>query len=175
MEERGIILVFEMRKAVLVDRDDTLCPDVPYCSDPSKIHVFPDVPEAIRRLNEAGYLVLMVTNQSGIGRGYFTVDDLKAVNSELLHQIEAGGGHIDDIFFCPHAPDENCDCRKPKLGMGLKAIAKYNLDPSHSWMIGDKDKDMEFGKGLGFGTIMVSSALNFSDAVDLILSRTIQI
>lgn len=158
-----------MRKAVLVDRDDTLCPDVPYCSDPSKIHVFPDVPGAIRRLNDAGFLVLMITNQSGIGRGYFNLNDLEAVNAELLRQIELGGGRIDDIFFCPHTPEDNCDCRKPKLGMGRSAIAKYDLDPTICWMIGDKEKDIEFGKGLGFRTIMVSSNKSFSEAVDEIL------
>ena len=158
-----------MRKAVLVDRDDTLCPDVPYCSDPSKIHVFPDVPGAIRRLNDAGFLVLMITNQSGIGRGYFNLNDLEAVNAELLRQIELGGGRIDDIFFCPHTPEDNCDCRKPKLGMGRSAIAKYDLDPTICWMIGDKEKDIEFGKGLGSRTIMVSSNKSFSEAVDEIL------
>ncbi len=152
-----------------MDRDDTLCPDVPYCSDPSKIHVFPDVPGAIHRLNDAGFLVLMVTNQSGIGRGYFNLNDLEAVNAELLRQIELGGGRIDDIFFCPHAPEDNCDCRKPKLGMGRSAIAKYDLDPAICWMIGDKEKDIEFGKGLGFRTIMVSSNKSFSEAVDEIL------
>ena len=152
-----------------MDRDDTLCPDVPYCSDPSKIHVFPDVPGAIRRLNDAGFLVLMITNQSGIGRGYFNLNDLEAVNAELLRQIELGGGRIDDIFFCPHTPEDNCDCRKPKLGMGRSAIAKYDLDPTICWMIGDKEKDIEFGKGLGFRTIMVSSNKSFSEAVDEIL------
>ncbi len=158
-----------MRKAVLVDRDDTLCPDVPYCSDPSKIHVFPDVPDAVRRLNEAGYLVLMVTNQSGIGRGYFTVRELEAVNAELLRQISLGGGRIDDIFFCPHTPDDNCVCRKPNIGMGLQAINKYNLDPVECWMIGDKDKDIQFGERLGFRSRRVSPEKKFSEVVDEIL------
>ncbi len=158
-----------MRKAVLVDRDDTLCPDVPYCSDPSKIHVFPDVPEAVRRLNDAGYLVLMVTNQSGIGRGYFTVQTLESVNAELLRQVAAGGGRIDDIFFCPHTPEDNCDCRKPKVGMGLQAISKYDLDPAECWMIGDKEKDIQFGERLGIRSRMVSEHRSFSDVVDEIL------
>ena len=107
------------KRAVLVHRDDTLCPDVPYCSDPADMHAFPDVPASVKRLNDAGYLVLMVTNQSGIGRGYFTLEQLNAVNTELLSQISAGGGRIDDIFFCPHRPEDNCDCRKPKTKMGL--------------------------------------------------------
>lgn len=157
-------------KAVLVDRDDTLCPDEPYCSDPQKIHVFPDVPASLKRLNDAGYIVLMITNQSGIGRGYFTVETLGKVNEEVLRQAESAGGKIQDIFFCPHKPDDNCDCRKPKIGMGIQAISKYNLDPKQCWMIGDKDKDIEFGERLGMRSIMVSSERSFSQAVDMILS-----
>ncbi|MCQ2085702.1 MAG: HAD family hydrolase [archaeon] len=158
------------QKAVLVDRDDTLCPDVPYCSDPSKIHVFEDVPASLKRLNDAGYIVLMITNQSGIGRGYFTEETLHEVNAELKYQAEACGGKITDIFFCPHKPDDNCDCRKPKIGMGLKAIAKYDLDPAQCWMIGDKEKDVEFGEHLGMRSIQVSDKLSFSEATDKILN-----
>ncbi|MCQ2078677.1 MAG: HAD family hydrolase [archaeon] len=156
-------------KAVLVDRDDTLCPDVPYCSDPSKIHVFPDVPASLKRLNDAGYIVLMVTNQSGIGRGYFTVEQLGLVNAELLRQAESEGGRITDIFYCPHKPDDDCDCRKPRVGMGIQAIAKYGLDVKQCWMIGDKEKDVEFGQRLGMRSIQVSDECSFSQAVDEIL------
>ncbi len=159
------------KRAVLVDRDDTLCPNVPYCDDPSKIHVFPDVPEAVRQLNQAGFLVLMVTNQSGIGRGYFGYSELESVNHELMSQIRAGGGRIDDVFFCPHAPEDNCDCRKPKIGMGKWAIEKYNLDPAECWMIGDKDLDIEFGQNLGMRCIKVSPEHLFSEAVMTILSE----
>ncbi|MBQ4412345.1 MAG: HAD family hydrolase [Candidatus Methanomethylophilus sp.] len=159
------------KRAVLVDRDDTLCPDVPYCSDPADMHAFPDVPASVKRLNDAGYLVLMVTNQSGIGRGYFTLEQLNAVNAELLSQISAGGGRIDDIFFCPHRPEDNCDCRKPKTKMGLQAIEKYGLDPAECWMVGDHDKDIEFGRQLGMRTVKVSAETSFSDAVDIILSE----
>lgn len=158
------------RKAVLVDRDDTLCPDVPYCKDPSKVRVFPGVPEAVRRLNNAGYLVIMVTNQSGIGRGYLTVEDLKAVNDELFSQIARGGGRIDDVFFCPHRPDEGCGCRKPKTGLGEQAIAKYDLDPGLCWVVGDKDTDMQFGQALGMHVFQVSEEVSFADAVETILA-----
>ncbi len=159
------------RKAVLVDRDDTLCPNVPYCDDPSKIHVFPDVPDSIRQLNDAGFLVLIVTNQSGIGRGYFGYSELESVNHELIAQIKAGGGSIDDVFFCPHKPEDHCDCRKPNIRMGKWAIEKYNLDPATCWMIGDKDLDMEFGQRLGMRCVMVSDKYSFSDAVAVILSE----
>ena len=158
-----------MRKAVLVDRDDTLCKDIPYCDDPSKIKVYPGVPEAIARLNAAGYLVLMITNQSGIGRGYFTIETLGKVNGSLQSQIAEKGGRIDDIFFCPHRPEDNCECRKPKIGMGLQAISKYDLDPKMCWMVGDKEKDVEFGTTLGMRCIQVSDDYTFVDAVSQIL------
>lgn len=157
------------RKAVLVDRDDTLCPDVPYCNDPAKIHVFPDVPASIKRLNDAGYLVLMITNQSGVGRGYFTLERMHEVNAEAVRQSEVEGGKIADVFYCPHKPDDKCNCRKPEIGMGLKAIEKYDLDPKQCWMIGDHDKDMEFGRRLGMSTVQVSKEVSFSDAVNKIL------
>lgn len=159
------------QKAVLVDRDDTLCPDVPYCSDPALIHVYPDVPLSIKRLNDAGYLVLIVTNQSGVGRGYFTLERMHQVNAEAVRQSETEGGKITDVFYCPHAPDDHCSCRKPEIGMGLQAISKYDLDPKQCWMIGDKDKDMEFGKRLGMSTVQVSPQCSFSEAVDTILGN----
>ena len=159
----------EGRAAVLVDRDDTLCPAVPHNGDPAKMHVFPYVPEAVRRLNDAGFLVLVVTNQSGIGRGMYTVDDMMAVNAEMERQIAVGGGRIDDVFFCPHRPDEACDCRKPKVGMGLQAIRKYGLDVSRCYMVGDEDKDVQFGESLGIKSYQVSGTFTFADAVDEIL------
>lgn len=158
------------QRAVLVDRDDTLCPDIPYCHDPAQIRVYPDVPAALARLKRAGYLVLMVTNQSGIGRGYFDVKTLEAVNAALIAQIRAGGGDLDDVFFCPHTPDDHCACRKPEIGLGLQAIAKYHLDPAQCFMIGDKEKDALFGQRLGMRTELVGPDRSFSAAVDAILA-----
>lgn len=159
----------EGRAAVLTDRDDTLCPDVPHNGDPAKMHVFPYVPAAVKRLNDAGFLVLVVTNQSGIGRGMYTIDDMKAVNAEMERQIAAGGGRIDDVFFCPHRPDEMCSCRKPATGMGLQAVEKYGLEPSKCYMVGDKDGDIGFGKALGMKTFRISGTFTFADAADCIL------
>ena len=157
-------------KAVFVDRDDTLAKDVPYCDDPDKFNVYPDVLAAIARLNVAGFLVIVITNQSGIGRGYFDVETLGRVHDKMLSQISAGGGHIDDIFFCPHTPDDHCGCRKPEIGMGLQAVEKYDIDVSQSYMIGDADKDIEFGEKLGCRrSIKVGKDLSFSDAVEMIL------
>ena len=157
------------QRAVFIDRDDTIAKDVPYCSDPALFELYDFVPGAIRRLNEAGFLVIIITNQSGIGRGFFDEETLDAIHAKLRATVEAGGGRVDDIFFCPHTPDDHCSCRKPEIGMGLAAIAKHGIDPGRSFMIGDHEKDMEFGRRLGCRGIQVSESFTFADAVDEIL------
>jgi histidinol-phosphate phosphatase family protein len=156
-------------KAVFIDRDDTIAPDVPYCDDPKKFNVFDHVPESIKKLNDAGYMVIIVTNQSGIGRGYFDEDTLSRIHEKMKSQIGEAGGRIDDIFYCPHSPEENCSCRKPEIGLGEQAIEKYGIATSRSFMIGDSDKDVEFGKGIGCRTFRVDESFTFSDAVSEIL------
>ena len=159
-------------KAVFVDRDDTLAKNVPYCDDPDKFHLFPGVPQAVKRLNDAGYLVIVITNQSGIGRGYFDEATLQSVHDKLKRDVESGGGHIDDIFYCPHTPSDGCGCRKPEIGMGTAAVAKYDIDVSKSYMVGDSNADMGFGKKLGCRKCYrVSKEYTFCDAVDDILRR----
>ena len=156
-------------RCVFIDRDDTIAKDVPYCDSPDKFVLFPGIPGQIKRLNDAGFLVIMITNQSGINRGYFTEDTLKKIHEKMEAEIEAGGGHIDDIFYCPHRPDEKCRCRKPNTLMGETAAEKYDIDLKGSYMIGDSDADMEFGKRLGCRTVRVCDDFGFKDAVDAIL------
>lgn len=157
------------KKAVFVDRDDTLVIDAPYCGDPDKLIIYPGVPEAVAKLNKAGYLVIVVTNQSGIGRGLIDEAALSKVHDKLVKEIEAGGGKIDDIYYCPHHPDAGCGCRKPETALGVEAIVKYNIDPSKSFMIGDLDRDIEFGKRLGLMTFQVKGDRTFVKIVDSIL------
>lgn len=157
------------QRAVLIDRDDTIAKDVPYCDDPAKFELYEHVPPAIKRLNDAGYKVIVVTNQSGIGRGYFTEETLSRIHDKMIRTVEAAGGRIDDVFYCPHTPDDHCSCRKPEVGMGLAAISKHSINPRISFMVGDHEKDMEFGRRLGFRCIQVSESFTFSDAVDEIL------
>lgn len=159
------------QRAVFIDRDDTIAKDVPYCSDPDLFNLFEGVPEAVKKLNDAGYLVIVITNQSGIGRGYFDEETLGRIHGKLKAKVAEAGGHIDDIFYCPHTPDDHCSCRKPEIGMGIAAMMKHGIDPSRSFMIGDHDKDMEFGRRLGCKGIKVSESFTFSDAVDAILEQ----
>ena len=156
-------------KAVFIDRDDTLSKDVGYCSDPVDFNVFDYVPESILRLNEAGYLVIIITNQSGISRGFLNEEILSKIHDKMIMQIGEAGGKIDDIFYCPHLPEDECKCRKPEIGMGIEAIRKYNINTSASFMIGDADKDIEFGKRIGCKTFQIIDGFTFKDAVDQIL------
>lgn len=159
------------RKAVFIDRDDTIVKDIPHCTDPDLIRLFPGVSESIAKLNNAGYLVILITNQSVIGRGMLDEEGLERIHDKLRKDIAVGGGHIDDIFFCPHHPDDGCDCRKPKIGMGIQAISKYHIDTRRSFMIGDADKDVQFGKSIGCTSIKVTPEYDFSKAVDDILTK----
>lgn len=157
------------QRAVFIDRDDTIAKDVPYCSDPDLFNLFEGVPSAIRKLNDAGFLVIVITNQSGIGRGYFDEETLGRIHAKLRSEVEKAGGRIDDIFYCPHTPDDHCLCRKPEIGMGIQAVMKHGIDPSRSFMIGDHEKDVEFGRRLGCKSIQVSGSYTFVDAVDDII------
>ena len=166
----GNAIVASGRKAVFIDRDDTIAKDVPYCSRPEDLVLFSGVPGAIAKLNEAGYLVIIITNQSGVARGKFTEDDLANIHKKMIADIEYGGGKIDDIFYCPHHPDDNCDCRKPKAGMGIAAVKKYGIDVKNSFMVGNSDADIEFGRAIGCTSVKIDGTCTFADAVGKILS-----
>ncbi len=101
----------------------------------------------------------------------YTVDDMNAVHAEMERQLACEGAKIDGIYYCPHRPDENCDCRKPRTGMGRRAIGDHDLDPQQCWMIGDKDSDIQFGSSLGMRTIKVTEAYTLKDAVEEILGN----
>lgn len=157
------------KKAVFIDRDDTIAPDCPYCDDPKKFRIFDGVSKSVKRLNDAGYLVIVITNQSGIARGYFDEKTLTSIHEEMKGQISKDGGHIDDVFYCPHSPDEGCGCRKPEIGLGEQAVRKHNISVSKSFMIGDAEKDVDFGERLGCRSMRIRDGFTFEDAVNEIL------
>lgn len=165
--ERGVY----GKKAVFIDRDDTIAKDVPYCSRPEDLHLFDGVPEAIADLNDAGYLVIMVTNQSGIARGKLDEATLERIHEKMNDDIAKKGGRIDSIYHCPHHPDEGCGCRKPEIGMGLKAISDLGINTRESFMVGNSESDMGFGRDLGCRCIMVTDERSFADAVKEILGN----
>ena len=137
------------KKAVFLDRDNTLIEDEGYIHEPEKVRLLPRVPERLRLLKEHGYLLIVVSNQSGIGRGYFKEEDFHAVNRKLQELLKPYNVQIDDFFFCPHKPEDGCNCRKPKTGMIEKAVKKWNIDVSESFVIGDKDIDVQLAINAG--------------------------
>jgi D-glycero-D-manno-heptose 1,7-bisphosphate phosphatase len=141
------------RRAVFFDRDGTLMEEVEYCSDPAKVKVVSGVPEALDELKKAGYLAIVISNQSGIGRGLFSEAQYTAVQQELLRQI--GSGRIDASYFCPDAPGVPSLRRKPAPGMVLEAAAEFQVDLAASFLVGDKASDIECGRRAGTRTILV--------------------
>jgi D,D-heptose 1,7-bisphosphate phosphatase len=145
----------ERRAAVFLDRDGTIMRDVNYCSDPRDVQVFTGAADALQRLKRGGFKVFVVTNQSGIGRGYFTEQQYRAVEAEVNRQI--GHAVIDATYFCPHAPDAGCECRKPSPALLLRAASEHHLDLARSFMLGDKSIDAECGRNAGVRTILVQT------------------
>jgi D-glycero-D-manno-heptose 1,7-bisphosphate phosphatase len=141
------------RTAVFWDRDGALMEEVHYCGDPAKVKVYPQVPEALRALKQAGFLNFIVSNQSGIGRGLITEAQYHAVQQELLRQL--GEESIDASYFCPDTPDIPSLRRKPQPGMLLEASAEFGIHLGSSYIVGDKASDIECGRRVGASTILV--------------------
>lgn len=137
------------RPAVFLDRDGTICVLVEYMDDPDQVQLLPGAGEAIKRFKELGFLVVMITNQSALARGYFTEEVLDAIHERLARELDREGAKIDAIYFCPHHPDDKCQCRKPKPGLILNAAKELNIDLSSSFMVGDKLDDVKAGKSAG--------------------------
>jgi histidinol-phosphate phosphatase family protein len=120
------------------------------------LEIIPGVTEALKDLNGIFGRIVIVTNQRGIARGFMTTEDLGKVHRVLIHEIEKEGGRIDGIFFCPHASEDHCDCRKPATGLALQARDKFpEIDFSSSYIVGDSDSDMEMGNALGMISVRV--------------------
>jgi D-glycero-D-manno-heptose 1,7-bisphosphate phosphatase len=139
--------------AVFFDRDGTLMEDAHYCGDPAQVRIYAGVPGALDRLRQAGFRTVIVTNQSGIGRGLITEAQYHAVQQELLRQI--GEKRIDGSYFCADAPGVPSTRRKPAIGMVLEAAADFDLDLTRSYFVGDKAADIECGRRAGMRTILV--------------------
>ena len=165
--ERGLF----GRRAVFIDRDDTIVKDVPYCPKPEDLSLFEGVEASIRRLNEAGFLTIIVTNQSGVARGLFTEETLHKIHEKMRAELAKEGARVDAIYFCPHLPDEGCSCRKPEVGMVLRALEDFDIDATRSFVIGDSDHDMELARRIGAEGIRVSDSFTFNDAVERVLRK----
>ncbi|HEX8076190.1 MAG TPA: HAD family hydrolase [Chthoniobacterales bacterium] len=141
--------------AVFLDRDGTLMKDVDYCGDPRDVKVFPEAAPALRRLKQNGFKLVVITNQSGIGRGYFSEAQYRLVEAEFVRQL--GEGLIDASYYCPELPSSNSPRRKPGPGMIFEAQRDHCLDLARSFLIGDKASDVGCGRNAGVRTILVQT------------------
>jgi D-glycero-D-manno-heptose 1,7-bisphosphate phosphatase len=146
-------------KAVFLDRDGTLIVDPPdfRVDSMAKLHLFPDVFKAMKRLASLNYRVFMVTNQAGIAEGRLTEKDFNRLNDVVVELLEPTGVKIAKTYFCPHAEDAKCECRKPKPKLLFDAGREYELDLKNSWSIGDRESDIKAGKAAGTKTILVKT------------------
>jgi D-glycero-D-manno-heptose 1,7-bisphosphate phosphatase len=150
------------RPAVFIDRDGTLTEEVGYVNHPSRLRLLPRAAAAVRRLNEAGVAAVVVTNQAGIARGYFSEDVLRAVDDTLRAQLARAGARLDGLYACVHHPSEGappyralCECRKPRPGLLLRAAAELGLDLTRSTIVGDKASDLVPGRAVGAAAVLV--------------------
>jgi D,D-heptose 1,7-bisphosphate phosphatase len=152
------------RKAIFLDKDGTLIPDIPFNVDPKRITFNKGTAEGLKLLAAGGFHLVIITNQSGVARGYFSVEDLDPVYKKIKELCLEENIHLDGFYFCPHHPQgtvkeyaEICDCRKPLPGMIIKAARELNIDISESWMIGDILNDVEAGNRAGCRTILIDN------------------
>jgi histidinol-phosphate phosphatase family protein len=143
------------KPTIFLDRDGTLNEGVGYVNHPSRFRLFPWTVEAIRAIRDEGFLAVVITNQSGVGRGYFSEQMLREIHEGFERLLEAAGTSLDGIYYCPHRPDDGCDCRKPKPGMLRRASEELGCDLSRSWMVGDNFSDLETAWSAGARAALV--------------------
>ncbi len=176
-----------MRKAVFLDRDGCIIEDKDFLTDPSEIRMLPGVAEGLRRLERAGFLLLIVSNQSGVARGYLDETRLEEIHERLTEMLLEQGVRVAGIYYCPHLPEGTvaryaieCDCRKPKPGMLLEAAKEHDVDLSVSYMVGDMLRDVEAGAAAGCRGILIGEevpgawpkAESLEEAARMILRET---
>ena len=143
------------KPAIFIDRDGTICYDKHYLSDPDGLEFIPTAVDGLKVLAQLNLPMIIVTNQSGVGRGYFTEETLAEIHGKLLSMLSENGIHITDIFHCPHVPGTGCDCRKPAPGMLFEAAEKHCIDLANSFVIGDRMMDVELAHVFGAKGVLV--------------------
>jgi D-glycero-D-manno-heptose 1,7-bisphosphate phosphatase len=151
-------------RAAFFDRDGIINIDHGYTYKIEDFTFCEGIFELMHTFEEKGYTLFIVTNQSGIGRGYYTKQNFEILTSWMLEEFTKNGIQIQQVYFCPHAPEENCSCRKPQIGMFEQALSEFEIDMQNSWMIGDKPSDIQAGKNAGITNTVFVNTLTCKDA-----------
>ena len=163
-----------LKKVVFLDRDGTINRDSPeYIKSWSEFEFLPESMAALKRLNQNGFTAIVITNQSAVPRNFISREELDYLHTMMRKQVTAGGGHIKDIFFCPHMPTDGCNCRKPQAGLIIQAQRKYAIDLESAVMIGDSAKDIECARNAGCCSTVLVKTGNGSTAEGELAARGI--
>jgi histidinol-phosphate phosphatase family protein len=154
------------KRCVLLDRDGTLIEERNYITDAEQVELIPGVVKGLRRLNEMGLRLVVITNQSALGRGYLDEAGLNAIHEKVQALLGAEGIRLDAIYYCPHKPDDGCSCRKPGSGLVERAAKELSFDARESFVIGDKASDIEMGRNVGATTLLVCTGYGAQVAAD---------
>lgn len=153
----------QVNTAVFLDRDGTINKEIHYLHEPDKFEFTDNAIEGIKRIYNAGYKIIIISNQPGIGLGYFSKEDFFRVNKRMLKGLSESGILVDKIYFCPHSKSEQCECRKPGQKFIKQAVRELNLNVSQSWFVGDRTSDIEAGRRAEMSTIMVKTGCGGDD------------
>ena len=160
----------EKRRAIFLDRDGVINKKRDdYVKSINELEIFPFVASAIKKLNNANFKVIVITNQSAINRNIITHKKVEEIHLAIQNYLKKNQAFIDAFYYCPHRPDENCICRKPKPGLLIKAIQDFKIDPKESWMVGDSNSDLESGRLAGCNVMKINNHINLEKTVELII------
>jgi len=164
----------QLSKVVFLDRDGVINRDSPdYIKSWSEFEFLPGSLDALKRLTQKGYAIILITNQSAVNRGMISRSDLNSIHENMRSAVSAHGGKIIDIFFCPHTPDERCSCRKPQPGLIHQAQSRYALDIKKACMVGDSVKDIECAQASGCGSKILVRTGNGAEAENILILKNI--
>ena len=161
--------MIEKNKAIFLDRDGVLNKKrSDYVKSINELKIFPNIEKEISKLKMKGFLIIVITNQSVINRGIITIEELEKIHSAIQKVLVKSKTSIDRFYFCPHRPDENCECRKPNPGLILQAMNEFSIDASKSWMVGDSITDIQAGEKAGCKTIFLKKNDSFTNILKII-------
>jgi len=162
-----------MSKAVFLDRDGVINKKSEnYIKTIDEFELLKDVPKAIQLLKQNNFLVIIITNQSAINRGFLSHEKLEEIHNYMEKQLLENNTKVDVIYYCPHTPEENCQCRKPNPGLLIKAIKEYNIDVESSWFIGDSQSDMDAAKSVGINQLLMKTDSSLLEHIQTILNSS---